>query len=223
MKSIEIIGFKRANLGKKYVADLRANALVPCVVYGNGEVIHFQSHMRLFRELIYTNEAYFVTLNIEGNIKKCILQDIQFHPVSEIILHADFYELKEDKPIKMDIPVKVNGTAVGVQKGGKLILKMNKLKIKAIPHKMPDNIPIDVTDLDLGKNIKVFNITTVDYTILNNRQSTIITIPITRATKETEEQANKPVSSTSASSTATKPSPASPAKVSPTKTPPKKS
>lgn len=230
MKSIEIIGFKRANLGKKYVGDLRANALVPCVVYGKGEVIHFQSPMRLFRELVYTNEAYFVTLNIEGNMKKCILQDIQFHPVSEMILHADFYELKEDKLIKMDIPVKIDGTALGVQKGGKLILKMNKLKVKAIPDKMPDNISIDVTNLDLGKSIKVSDIKTVDYTITNERHSTIITIPITRATKETEEQEKKAAENTAPVSTGTKTAPAkaapakaAPAKAAPAKAYPKKS
>ena len=110
MKTLEVIGFKRANLGKKEAKRLRAEGNVPCVVYGGKEEIHFYSPMILFRDLVYTPDAHMVELNIEGEKRKSILQDIQFHPVSEIILHADFLELHSDKEVKMEIPVKLEGT-----------------------------------------------------------------------------------------------------------------
>ena len=131
MKTVEIIGYKRANLGKTESKKLRSESFVPCVVYGGKEQIHFSAPMILFRDLVYTPEARFVELNIEGKITKAILQDIQFHPVSEVILHADFLELFDNKLIKMSIPVVTHGTAPGIQSGGKLIMKMPKLMIKS--------------------------------------------------------------------------------------------
>jgi len=130
MKIVEIIGYKRANLGKTESKRLRGESFVPCVVYGGKEQIHFSAPMILFRDVVYTPEARFVELNIEGEIKKAILQDIQFHPVSEVILHADFLELFDDKPIKMSIPVVTQGIAPGIQTGGRLIMKMPRFMIK---------------------------------------------------------------------------------------------
>ena len=108
MKTLEIIGYKRANLGKAESSRLRAEGNVPCVLYGGKVQIHFYAPMILFRSLVYTDEAHFVHLNIEGLEFQAILQDIQFHPVSEVILHADFLELLEGKPVKMDIQVKLD-------------------------------------------------------------------------------------------------------------------
>ena len=116
METIEIIGYKRANLGKKNSKKLREEGNVPCVVYGGNEQLHFHSPMILFRDLIYTPGANFVKLNIDAVEKDAILQDIQFHPVSEVILHADFLELQENKKIKMEIPVKIIGDSPGVLK-----------------------------------------------------------------------------------------------------------
>ena len=118
MKTIEIIGYQRANLGKKEAKQLRSEGNVPCVVYGGDEQIHFYAPMILFRNLVYTADAHFAHLNIEGVEKQCILQDIQFHPVNETILHADFLELHEGKKVKMDIPILLKGTPIGVGKGG---------------------------------------------------------------------------------------------------------
>src|SRR5687767_3491096 len=126
MKTQEIIGFKRANLGKSTVKALREESQVPCVLYGGKEQIHFSVPMILFRDLVYTPEAHIAELNIEGTVYRAILQDIQFHPVNEIILHADFLLLNEDKPVKIDIPIKLIGNAPGVQKGGKLNTKLRK-------------------------------------------------------------------------------------------------
>jgi large subunit ribosomal protein L25 len=181
MKTLEIIGYQRANLGKKEAKRLRAEGNVPCVLYGGDEQIHFYAPMILFRPLVYTDQAHFVTLNIEGVEKRCILQDIQFHPVNEMIMHADFLELHEGKPVKMDIPVQLNGTAVGVTKGGKLMHKRHFLRIKALPKDMPDHIDVDVSKLDFGKSIKVKNVPKGNYQVMDNTAISIAVIEVPRA------------------------------------------
>jgi large subunit ribosomal protein L25 len=145
--------------------------------------------MILFRDLVYTPEARFVELNIEGEVTKAILQDIQFHPVSEVILHADFLELFDDKLIKMSIPVVTHGIAPGIQSGGKLIMKMPKLMIKSLPKDMPESIDVDISKLELGKSIKVADLTTKEYEVLTNPLVTICSVNIPRVMKvETEEE-----------------------------------
>ncbi len=183
MKTVEIIGFKRANLGKKESKDLRAAGNVPCVIYGGKSQVHFHAPMILFRDLVYTPDAAFVHLNVEGQEFKAILQDIQFHPVNEMILHADFLELHEDAPVKLDIPVKYKGVAPGVQKGGKLVSKMRKLTVKALPSEMPDFIEVDVTKLDLGKTVKVGELGEAKYNILNSPMVSIASVEVPRALK----------------------------------------
>ena len=183
MKTVEIIGFKRANLGKKEAKELRAEGKVPCVVYGGKGQVHFHAPMIHFRDLVYTPEARFVHLNIEGEEFKAILQDIQFHPVNEMILHADFLQLNEKSPVKMDIPVKFVGTAPGLIKGGKLMSKLNKLTVKAMPSDMPEFIPVDVSNLDLGKTVKVGDVKQENYTILNSPMVSIATVAVPRALK----------------------------------------
>ena len=123
MKTVEIIGYNRANLGKSEAKRLRAEVQVPCVIYGGDEQVHFYAPMILFRDLVYTDEAHFVHVNVEGLEFRAILQDIQFHPVSDVILHADFLQIFEGKVVKMDIPVHFEGTSPGVTKGGTLIKK----------------------------------------------------------------------------------------------------
>ena len=186
MKTIEIIGYKRANLGKNESKKLRDEGNVPSVVYGGKEQIHFHSPMILFRDLVYTPGANFVKLNIEGEIKNAILQDIQFHPVSEIILHADFLELSENKKIKMEIPVKFLGDAPGVLQGGKILTRIRKLSILAYPKNMPEFIEIDISHLELGKSIKVEDILSEQYEILNSPLVSVVSVNIPRVTIEEE-------------------------------------
>jgi len=186
MRTVEIIGYKRANLGKADAKRLREESQVPCVLYGGKEQIHFHAPMILFRELVYTPDAAFVHLNIEGAEHKAILQDIQFHPVSEIILHADFLLLSDDKEIKMDIPVKFTGTAPGLVQGGKLIVKLRNVRIKALPGNMPDSVTLDISGLTLGKSVKVNEIDTKEFEVLNNGRITIATVDIPRALKSGE-------------------------------------
>ncbi len=180
MKSIEIIGYQRANLGKKNSKELRTLSQVPCVLYGGAEQVHFSVPMILFRELLYSPEVYQVDLNIEGTHYSAIVQDAQFHPVNEMILHVDFLQLHDNKPVTMSIPVRMEGTAVGVTKGGKLIPKLRKLSVKALPKDMPDYVSVDVNGLDLGKSIKVADVKAENYTILNSPSNPIASIEIPR-------------------------------------------
>ncbi len=181
MKTLEIIGYKRANLGKKEAKQLRTEGSVPCVLYGGKEQVHFHAPMILFRNLVYTPEAYKVHLNIEGDEHDAILQDIQFHPVNEVILHADFLELSENKPVKMNIPLKLIGSAPGVTKGGTLMFKRRSVLIKALPKDMPEHLDVDVSSLDFGRAIKVADIKEDNFTILDNPSNSIAVIEIPRA------------------------------------------
>lgn len=181
MKTIEIIGYKRANLGKTTAKQLRKEASAPCVLYGGGEQIHFHTPMALLRGLVYTANAHFVHLTIEGQQYQCILQDIQFHPVSEMILHVDFLQIFEDKPVKMNIPTQVTGKAPGVVKGGSLVTKLRKLPVLAYPKDMPEHIAVDVSSLDLGKMVRVRDIEVNNYTILAAPGIPVAIVEIPRA------------------------------------------
>ncbi len=188
MKSIEIIGYKRANLGKSEVKKLRDEGNVPCVIYGGEQQIHFSVPVILFRELVYTADAHFVNLNIEGDEFRCILQDIQFHPVNDTIIHADFLELHTGKAIKMDIPIHLVGQSPGVENGGTLIQKRRTLKIKALPKNMPDYVEIDISELDFNSSMKVADITIEHGKILDPAQLSVVVVEIPRVLKTEEEE-----------------------------------
>ena len=183
MKSIEIIGFKRANLGKVGSKGLREESNVPCVLYGGKEQIHFHTPAFLFRDLVYTGDAHTVKLTIGTKSYDCILQDIQFHPVNDAIVHVDFLELIADKAVKMDIPVKFTGVSPGVLKGGKLIQKLKKIKVKALPANLPDVIEMDISGLDMNKSLKVGDIKENKFTVLNTKSIPVCTVEVTRAAK----------------------------------------
>lgn len=189
MKTVEIIGYRRANLGKTGSQKLRDEGLVPCVLYGGDEQVHFQSPMILFRDLVYTNEAHFVHVNIEGAESKAILQEVQFHPVSEIILHADFLKITDDKKVKMSIPVRLVGQAPGVAKGGALVRKRAALKVYGFPKDMPDHIDVDVSSLDFHHAIKVGDMKLAGLDFLDPKQATIAAVEIPRAAKLAAEDA----------------------------------
>ncbi|SKC56773.1 50S ribosomal protein L25/general stress protein Ctc [Ohtaekwangia koreensis] len=189
MKTVEIIGYRRANLGKTGSQKLRDEGLVPCVLYGGNEQIHFYSPMILFRELVYTTEAHFVHINIEGEEAQAILQEVQFHPVSEVILHADFLRISEDRKIKMSIPVRLVGTAPGVAKGGTLVRKRAALKVYGFPKDMPDHIDVNVSDLDFHHAIKIGDMKIEGLEFLDPKQATIAAVEVPRAAKLAADEA----------------------------------
>jgi len=188
MKTIEIIGYKRANLGKADAQRAREEGNVPCVMYGGGEQVHFVAPMILFRELVYTNDAHFVHLNIEGEEHQAILQEVQFHPVSEIILHADFLQISEDRKIKMDIPIRLQGQAAGVSKGGTLVRKKASLKVYGFPKDMPEHIDVDVTELDFHHAIKVMDMQLPNLEFADPKRSPIAVVEVPRAAKMAAEE-----------------------------------
>lgn len=189
MKTVEIIGYRRANLGKSGSQKLRDEGLVPCVLYGGDEQIHFYSPMILFREVVYTNEAHFVHLNIEGEECQAILQEVQFHPVSEIILHADFLRISEDRKVKMSIPIRLVGEAPGVAKGGALVRKRAALKVYGFPKDMPDHIDVDVSTLDFHHAIKVGDMKMDRLDFRDPKHASIAVVEVPRAAKLLEETA----------------------------------
>ncbi len=181
MKQHEIVGFKRANLGKSEAQRLRAQGYVPSVLYGGTAQVHFYAPTILFRELLYTPDVYEVTLNIEGDLYKAILQDTQFHPVNDSIIHADFLQLVDGKKVKVDVPVKLTGTSVGVMQGGKLNLKLRKLRVEGFAKDIPDYIELDISKLELGKSVKVEAVKAEGFTILSAPSNPIASVEIPRA------------------------------------------
>jgi large subunit ribosomal protein L25 len=189
MKTIEIIGYKRANLGKMDSRKIREEGNVPCVLYGGENQVHFYSPAILFRDLVYTNEAHFVHLNIEGEECEAILQEVQFHPVSENILHADFLRISEEKKIKMEIPTRLVGQSPGVSKGGTLVRKRASLKVLALPKDMPDHIDVDCSELDFHHSVKVGDLKFENLEFVDPKQASIAVVEVPRAAKLVEETA----------------------------------
>jgi large subunit ribosomal protein L25 len=187
MKTVEIIGYRRANLGKVGSQKVREEGYVPCVLYGGNEQVHFSAPAILFRDLVYTNEAHFVHINIEGEECQAILQEVQFHPVSEIILHADFLKISEERKIKMQIPTRLVGQAPGVAKGGMLVRKRASLKVYGFPKDMPDHIDVDCSTLDFHHSVKVGDMKLANIEFLDPKQASIAVVEVSRAAKMADE------------------------------------
>ena len=181
MKKIEIVGYNRANLGKSTSKGIREVGNVPCVLYGGSKQVHFYAPVILFRDLLYTPNVYEVELNIEGEIHRAILQDAQFHPVNDTLIHVDFLEVNDTKKIKIDVPIKFLGSSPGVLRGGKLVQKLRKISLRGTVAQIPDFVEVQVGDLDLGKSRKVADITVEGCQILNPLSNPICTIDIPRA------------------------------------------
>ena len=181
MKSLVIKGQLRENLGKKDAKKLRVQELVPSVMYGGDEVIHFAIPFSELRQLIYTPSSFLVEIDLDGKVYKAIMQDVQWHPIEEQILHIDFLRIKEGHPMKMEIPINIIGHAKGIKAGGKLKVNMRKLKIKALAENFPDTIDIDVTKLGLGQSIKVGDITIENVELLDGKSNVVVTVAMTRA------------------------------------------
>ena len=183
MKSLVIKGQLRESLGKKDAKKLRVQELVPSVMYGNDEVIHFAVPFSELRQLIYTPSSFLLEINIDGKIYKAIMQDVQWHPVEEQVLHVDFLRIREGHPMKMEIPISIIGLAKGIKAGGKLKTNMRKLKVKALAEYFPDTIDIDVTKLGLGQSIKVGDIKLENVELLDSKSNVVVTVSMTRAAK----------------------------------------
>ncbi|MFZ2283216.1 MAG: 50S ribosomal protein L25/general stress protein Ctc [Lutibacter sp.] len=180
MKSITIIGSKRESVGKVATKALRNAGQVPCVLYGGDKALHFSADETAFKNLVYTPNVYTAKIEFEGNKYNAILQDIQFHPVSDKILHIDFYQLFDDKLVTMAIPVQLVGTAPGIIKGGSLRFAQRKLNVRALPADLPDFIDANISKLDIGDKLYVTEVASKKYTVLHPENTVIAQVRTSR-------------------------------------------
>ena len=192
MKSITIKGSKRESVGKSATKALRNAGMVPCVLYGGDEPVHFAAEELAFTKLVYTPNAHTVAIEIGEKMKfNAILQDIQFHPLTDKILHIDFYQLFDDKAVSMDIPVKILGAAPGVlNSGGVLSRNKRKLRVRALPTNLPDFIEADISKLELGSKLYVTELEKENYKFLHPDNTVVCQVRNSRTSLqvETDEQ-----------------------------------
>ena len=186
MKSITIKGSKRESVGKVATKALRNAGKVPCVLYGGDKPLHFSADEISFKNLVYTANVYTATIELEGTNYHAILQDIQFHPVTDKILHIDFYQLFDDKLVAMNIPVRLIGASPGVLNGGSLRFPMRTLSVKALPADLPDFINADISTLKIGSKLYVTELTNEKFTILHPDNSVVVQVRTARAVIEDE-------------------------------------
>lgn len=187
MKTFELKGELRSDLGKKSSKALRTEEKVPCVIYGGTENIHFSVIAKDLSKLLYTPEVYMVKVNLGGKSCEVVLREIQLHPVTDKVLHIDFYQIFEDKPVIMEIPVKTEGFAEGVKAGGKLALVTRKLKVKALPKNLPGELMLNVETLGLGKAIKVKDLSFEGFEVMNAKDVVVVQIKLTRAARAAQQ------------------------------------
>jgi len=188
MKSIAISGSPRENVGKRDAKELRYNGLVPAVLYGGKTQTHFAVSAADLKPVIYTPVVHFIDITVAGVKSQAIIQDIQFHPLTEKILHVDFLLLDEKKPIAIEIPIRLTGTSPGVKMGGKLVQKLRKLRIKALPKDHLDNIDVSIEGLEVGKSVRVADLKFDKLTITNAVEDTIVSVTTSRALRQAEQE-----------------------------------
>ncbi len=180
MKTTELKAVKRVDLGKKSTKAARRNGMVPSVLYGGKENVHFDVNRIDFEKLIYTTDIFLITIDVEGKKYQAIIKDMQFHPVSDKVLHIDFLEVFEDKPVSIAVPVKTTGLAKGVKAGGRLTLQQRKLLVKGLVKDIPNELVIDVSNLKLSQSILVEELEFEGLELLNAKRSVVVTVKTSR-------------------------------------------
>lgn len=189
MNSIAIKGTVRTDLGSKYAKQLRREGQVPCVVYGGEETIHFSAPILSFRDLVYTSAVHIAEIELDGKKVQAVVQDMQFNPITDNLVHMDLVELVEGKPVTVLSPVRLNGNARGVRNGGKLKHFLRYLKVKALPQDIPASIELDISELRIGQTIRVNQVSAGKFSILNAENAVIVTIKTARnAVDDAEEE-----------------------------------
>ena len=191
MKTITIEGQLRTESGKKATRQLRSQQLVPAVIYGGKTEVNFSAPATAFKSIVYTSEFMFANITVDGNSYNCILKDLQFDKVTDVLIHLDFLELVEDKKVIATLPLKYTGTPVGVKAGGKLVLKIKAVKVKTLPKYLRENIEVDINNLELNENIRVENIKAENMEIMNSPRIPIASVTMTRQLKQEETAAAK--------------------------------
>jgi large subunit ribosomal protein L25 len=192
MKTVSMSGSLRESVGKKDAKLQRSEGKIPCVLYGGKEQYKFVADEKSFHQIIFSPDSFFVKLDLDGKSFNCVLKDIQYHPVSDTILHADFIEFLPDKPLTMGVPINFTGNAPGLIKGGQMVKKFRKLNVRALPKDMPESIEIDISELDIEQKITIGEIPQDKYKILEKPERYIIAIRATRVTATAEPGAEAP-------------------------------
>ncbi|HAC21634.1 MAG: 50S ribosomal protein L25/general stress protein Ctc [Tannerellaceae bacterium] len=191
MKVFQLAGSLRTETGKKAAKAIRNNNSIPCIIYGGETVSQFTVEKEAVRKLIYSPEIFLVELTIDGKTCKAIMKDLQFHPVTDAVLHIDFLEVFEEKPIVIDVPVVLDGLAEGVKAGGKLSLEMRKLRVKALYNNVPEQLHINIENLALGKTIQVGQVAFENLEVLSGKNNVICAVKLTRAARGAAAKAGK--------------------------------
>ena len=193
MKSITIEGHLRTDHGKKAARQIRSQENVPAVIYGGAQEVNFYASAKAFKPLVYTGEFQIAEVTVDGKMYRCILKDLQFDKVSDALIHLDLLELVEDKKVVATLPLKFVGTSVGVKEGGKLVIKIKSLKVKALPKDLVETINVDITNLALNANIRVEDVKAPGLEIMNSPRIPIASVVMTRQLKQEEATAAKEV------------------------------
>ncbi|MDO4782916.1 MAG: 50S ribosomal protein L25/general stress protein Ctc [Capnocytophaga felis] len=191
MQSITIKGSQRESVGKAASKALRNAGQVPCVLYGGDSVLHFSAPEAAFKSIVYTPNVYTAAIELGGKSYTAILQDIQFDPVSDKIIHVDFYQLHDDKEITIEVPIKITGTSPGVMAGGILRIVNRKLKVKALPAKLPDFVTVDISGMEMGNKLYVTKLPQEDYKIMHPDNTVVCQVRISRAAMKAAQEAAK--------------------------------
>ncbi len=191
MKSITIKGSERESVGKVATKALRNAGAVPCVLYGGDQPVHFSAEEKAFKSLVYTPNAHTVVIDLGKKTYNAVLQDVQVHPVSDKILHIDFFQLNESKEITMEVPVKIVGTSPGVLLGGDLRLNQRRLKVRALPKHLPDFIEANISELQMGNKLYVTKVETKDFKLMHPDNTVICQVKISRAAMKAAQEAAK--------------------------------
>jgi large subunit ribosomal protein L25 len=188
MKTVSMSGSLRGNVGKKDAKKARKEGMVPCVLYGGKEQVHFVVEEKAFKPILFTPDVFLIKLDVDGKQHDVILQDVQYHPVTDSLLHADFIEVIPEKPIKVSVPVRIIGTSKGVLRGGKLTKKFRKLLVKGLVENLPEKIDVDITKLDIGDAIKISNLKAENIEFLDPPSAMVVTVRTARVVATTEEE-----------------------------------
>ncbi len=180
MKTVSLSGSLRANVGKSDANALRAKGQVPCVIYGNGEQIHFSADERAFKDVIYTPETNIVDINLDGKSYKTVLQESQYHKITDKLIHADFLQIVDGKPVTVQLPVKTVGQSEGVKDGGKLYVRLRKLKVRGLINKLPQRVELNIEKLTIGKSIAAGDINIDGVTVLHPKNVSVVSVQVTR-------------------------------------------
>lgn len=191
MKKVSLSGSPRENVGKKDAKQVRAAGLVPAVLYGGDKQIPFSLNAIAFGKYVYTPDVYIFEIDLDGTAYNAILKDLQFHPVNDKIIHADFLQLVDNKPVKMELPVRITGSSIGVRNGGRLGVNFRRIKVNGVPDNFPDVIELDITKLKIGQALRVKDLAMEGITVLHDPEAVVVSVSRARGAVEDAEESEE--------------------------------